>query len=51
LSVGIPRDLQYLARSCSGVLRMMGVNTGDNVANVEPLNGTYSVSITSSAAR
>ncbi|HVT79551.1 MAG TPA: glycosyltransferase family 87 protein [Phycisphaerae bacterium] len=50
LSIGIHQDFIYLVKGFSGVLRLVGFTTGDDVANVEPISVGYSVSITSAAA-
>jgi alpha-1,2-mannosyltransferase len=51
LSIGWMRDIEYVGRSCAGVLNMMGFHIADNGANVEPLASSFSISITSSAGR
>jgi hypothetical protein len=50
ISVGWTRDMDYLVRASSGLLRLVGINTGGE-ANIEPLSSGFSVSITSGAAR
>jgi hypothetical protein len=50
-SVGLPREITYLAEGFSGILRIVGIPVGKNVANIEPLASTFSVSVTSAVAR
>jgi hypothetical protein len=51
VSIGIRQDLDYLARGFGGVLRLVGVDAGANVANVESLSNNLSLSIPSAFAR
>jgi hypothetical protein len=50
-SVGLGREAHYLVQGFAGVLRLVGLNFGNDVANVEPISSGFSVSITSAAAR
>ncbi|HEY4330412.1 MAG TPA: glycosyltransferase 87 family protein, partial [Phycisphaerae bacterium] len=51
ISVGFRQDLNYLAQGFTGVLRLMGVHTAADAANIEPIGSGLSISITSAAAR